>query len=184
VLDSKFKAEVGRGTILGHDLRLMIPITYMNNSGEAVGAVAQFYKLSPQEILIAHDEVAFEPGVVKLKNGGGENGHNGLKSVRARLANQDGYNRFRIGVGHPGNKALVNAYLTQQTPTQAEREAVVAAGELPQAILGDVLAGNWQTAMTALHTPEKTENSPGAPSSGSPVVQKSTKGSKGERDGI
>ena len=184
VLDSKFKAEVGRGTILGHDLRLMVPITYMNNSGEAVGAVAQFYKLSPQEILIAHDEVAFEPGVVKLKNGGGENGHNGLKSVRAWLANQDGYNRFRIGVGHPGNKALVNAYLTQQTPTQAEREAVVAAGELPQAILGDVLAGNWQSAMTALHTPEKTENSPDAPSSGSPVVQKSTKGSKGERDGI
>jgi PTH1 family peptidyl-tRNA hydrolase len=184
MLDSKFKAEVGRGTILGHDLRLMVPITYMNNSGEAVGAVAQFYKLSPQEILIAHDEVAFEPGVVKLKNGGGENGHNGLKSVRARLANQDGYNRFRIGVGHPGNKALVNAYLTQQTPTQAEREAVVAAGELPQAILGDVLAGNWQSAMTALHTPEKTENSPDAPSIGSPEGQKSTKGSKGERDGI
>ena len=162
----------------------MIPITYMNNSGEAVGAVAQFYKLSPQEILIAHDEVAFEPGVVKLKNGGGENGHNGLKSVRARLANQDGYNRLRIGVGHPGNKTLVNAYLTQQTPTQAEREAVAAAGDLPQAVLGDLLAGDWQSAMTALHTPEQTENSPDAPPSSSPVIQKDTKGSRGEKDGI
>ncbi len=183
-LDSKFKAEVGRGTILGHDLRLMIPITFMNNSGEAVGAIAQFYKLSPQEILIAHDEVAFAPGAVKLKNGGGENGHNGLKSVRARLANQDGYNRLRIGVGHPGNKTLVNAYLTQQTPSQAEREAIAAAGKLPLAILGDMLAGNWQSAMTALHTPEKPENAPDTASSSSSVMQQDTQGSEGEKDGI
>ena len=156
----------------------------MNNSGEAVGAIAQFYKLSPQEILIAHDEVAFEPGVVKLKNGGGENGHNGLRSVRARLANQDGYNRLRIGVGHPGNKALVNAYLTQQTPPQAEREAVAAAGDLPRAVLEHVLAGNWQSAMTALHTPEKTEISPSASTSTSQLIQNDTQGSKGEKDGI
>lgn len=183
-LDSKFKAEVGRGTILGHDLRLMIPITFMNNSGEAVGAIAQFYKLSPQEILIAHDEVAFAPGAVKLKNGGGENGHNGLKNVRARLANQDGYNRLRIGVGHPGNKTLVNAYLTQQTPSQAEREAIAAAGKLPLAILGDMLAGNWQSAMTALHTPEKPENAPDTASSSSSVMQQDTQGSEGEKDGI
>ena len=183
-LDSKFKAEVGRGTILGHDLRLMIPITFMNNSGEAVGAIAQFYKLSPQEILIAHDEVAFAPGAVKLKNGGGENGHNGLKSVRARLANQDGYNRLRIGVGHPGNKTLVNAYLTQQTPSQAEREAIAAAGKLPLAILGDMLAGNWQSAMTELHTPEKPENAPDTASSSSSVMQQDTQGSEGEKDGI
>ena len=183
-LDSKFKAEVGRGTILGHDLRLMIPITFMNNSGEAVGAIAQFYKLSPQEISIAHDEVAFAPGAVKLKNGGGENGHNGLKSVRARLANQDGYNRLRIGVGHPGNKTLVNAYLTQQTPSQAEREAIAAAGKLPLAILGDMLAGNWQSAMTALHTPEKPENAPDTASSSSSVMQQDTQGSEGEKDGI
>lgn len=183
-LDSKFKAEVGRGTILGHDLRLMIPITFMNNSGEAVGAIAQFYKLSPQEILIAHDEVAFAPGAVKLKNGGGENGHNGLKSVRARLANQDGYNRLRIGVGHPGNKTLVNAYLTQQTPSQAEREAIAAAGKLPLAILGDMLAGNWQSAMTALHTPEKPENAPDTASSSSSVMQQDTQGSEGEKDGV
>ena len=183
-LDSKFKAEVGRGTILGHDLRLMIPITFMNNSGEAVGAIAQFYKLSPQEILIAHDEVAFAPGAVKLKNGGGENGHNGLKSVRARLANQDGYNRLRIGVGHPGDKTLVNAYLTQQTPSQAEREAIAAAGKLPLAILGDMLAGNWQSAMTALHTPEKPENAPDTASSSSSVMQQDTQGSEGEKDGI
>ena len=63
-LDSKFKAEIGRGSILGQDVRLLVPITFMNNSGDAIGAVAQFFKIQPEEILIAHDEVAFEPGQV------------------------------------------------------------------------------------------------------------------------
>ena len=156
-LDTKFKAEIGRGNVLGYDVRLLIPMTYMNNSGDAIGAVAHFYKWLPEQILVAHDEVAFAPGTVRLKNGGGENGHNGLKSVRAQLANQDGYNRLRIGVGHPGNKSQVNYYLTQQTPTQDELASVAAAGQLPDDILRDMLAGNWQSAMTALHTPEKYE---------------------------
>jgi PTH1 family peptidyl-tRNA hydrolase len=154
-LDSKFKAEIGRGIVLNHDVRLLIPLTYMNNSGDAIGAAAHFFKCSAEEILIVHDEVAFEPGSVKLKNGGGENGHNGLKSVRARLGNQEGYNRLRIGVGHPGNKNQVNYYLTQQTPSEAERTSIAAAGQLSEGILRDMLAGNWQSAMTALHAPEK-----------------------------
>ncbi len=183
VLDSKFKAEIGRGTLCGHDLRLMIPVTYMNNSGEAVGAVAQFYKLTPQEILIAHDEVAFEPGVIRLKNGGGENGHNGLKSVRARLANNSDYNRLRIGVGHPGNKALVNHYLTQQTPTQAERELVESSGRLSSLVLEAVVAGNWQSAMTALHSPEQEAGAEAAQKA-SPGTKRETKHSSGEGDGI
>jgi PTH1 family peptidyl-tRNA hydrolase len=182
-LDTKFNAEIGRGNVLGHDVRLLIPMTYMNNSGDAIGAVAHFYKWSVEQILIAHDEVAFAPGTVKLKNGGGENGHNGLKSVRARLANQDGYNRLRIGVGHPGNKSQVNYYLTQQTPTQDERASVAAAGQLPDDILRDMLAGNWQSAMTALHTPEKHE----APSVANDAVTTGPidqQQNSGESDGI
>ena len=128
--------------------------------------------------MIAHDEVAFEPGTVKLKNGGGENGHNGLKSVRARLGNQDGYNRLRIGVGHPGNKNQVNYYLTQQTPTETERASIAAAGRLSEAILRDMLAGNWQSAMTALHAPEK--NSAIIPSS----EHSDQEHKSGENDGI
>lgn len=177
-LDSKFKAEIGRGIVLNHDVRLLIPVTYMNNSGDAIGAVAHFFKWSAEEILIAHDEVAFEPGTVKLKNGGGENGHNGLKSVRARLGNQDGYNRLRIGVGHPGNKNQVNYYLTQQTPTEAERVNIAAAGQLSEGILRDMLAGNWQSAMTALHAPEK--NSATTPSAEHGDQQHKS----GENDGI
>ena len=177
-LDSKFKAEIGRGIVLNHDIRLLIPVTYMNNSGDAIGAAAHFFKWSAEEILIAHDEVAFEPGTVKLKNGGGENGHNGLKSVRARLGNQDGYNRLRIGVGHPGNKNQVNYYLTQQTPTEAERVNIAAAGQLSEGILRDMLAGKWQSAMTALHAPEK--NSATTPSAEHSDQQHKS----GENDGI
>ena len=177
-LDSKFKAEMGRGIVLNHDVRLLIPLTYMNNSGDAIGAAAHFFKCSAEEILVVHDEVAFEPGLVKLKNGGGENGHNGLKSVRARLSNQGGYNRLRIGVGHPGNKNQVNYYLTQQTPTEAERASIAAAGQLSEGILRDMLAGNWQSAMTALHAPER--NSATTPNSEHSYQQYKS----GENDGI
>ena len=177
-LDSKFKAEIGRGIMLNHDIRLLIPLTYMNNSGDAIGAAAHFFKWSAEEILIAHDEVAFEPGTVKLKNGGGENGHNGLKSVRARLGNQDGFNRLRIGVGHPGKKNQVNYYLTRQTSTEAERASIAAAGQLSEDILRDMLAGNWQSAMTALHAPEKN-------SATTPRAEHNNQQHKsGENDGI
>lgn len=153
-LDARFKGEIGRGIIHDVDLRLLIPTTYMNNSGEAVGTLARFFKIEPQAILIVHDEVAFAPGIAKLKNGGGDNGHNGLKSIRASLGNQDTFNRLRIGVGHPGQRSRVNAYLTQQTPTQEERGLIQAAGLTSPEILADIFAGRWQSAMTAFHAPE------------------------------
>ena len=128
-VDTKFKGEIGRGLIGGTDVRLLLPSTFMNNSGESVGAVSRFFKLEPQEILVAYDEVAFEPGVVKLKQGGGSNGHNGVKSVIAGLGNRDEFVRLRIGVGHPGSKVQVIPYLTKQTPRQSEREQIAAAGD-------------------------------------------------------
>lgn len=155
--DTKFKGEIGRGVIAGVDLRLLIPSTFMNLSGDSSGAVARFYKIEPEEILVVYDEVAFEPGVVKLKSGGGDNGHNGIKSVRAGCANQDQFHRLRIGVGHPGSKDKVNAYLTQQTPQQSERELTAASGHFAEALLADMVAGNWQSAMTALHSPPLSE---------------------------
>ena len=155
--DTKFKGEIGRGVIAGVDLRLLIPSTFMNLSGDSSGAVARFYKIEPEEILVAYDEVAFEPGVVKIKSGGGDNGHNGVKSVRAGCADQDQFHRLRIGVGHPGSKDKVNAYLTQQTPQQSERELTTASGHFAEALLADVVNGNWQSAMTALHSPPLSE---------------------------
>ena len=153
-VDTKFKGEIGRGLIGGTDVRLLLPSTFMNNSGESVGAVSRFFKLEPQEILVAYDEVAFEPGVVKLKQGGGSNGHNGVKSVIAGLGNRDEFVRLRIGVGHPGSKVQVIPYLTKQTPRQSEREQIAAAGDFSDALIADMMRGEWQLAMTTLHAPE------------------------------
>lgn len=150
--EPRFKGRLGRGNILGHDVRLLLPSTYMNLSGESVGAVARFYKLAPEEILICYDEVAFEPGVLRLKSGGGDNGHNGIRSVIAGLGNQRGFLRLRIGVGHPGDKSRVTAYLTSVRMPEAERRLLAEAFDIPDAVLAHLLAGDLQKAMTALHS--------------------------------
>ena len=153
-LEAKFKGEIGRGLVAGTDVRFFVPSTFMNNSGEAVGAVSRFYKFDSLEILIAYDEVAFEPGTAKLKHGGGSNGHNGVKSVIAGLGGNKEFFRLRIGVGHPGAKSLVIPYLTQQTPRQSERELIAQSVDFADSIMADVVQGQWQRAMTVLHAPE------------------------------
>jgi PTH1 family peptidyl-tRNA hydrolase len=150
--EGRFKGRVGRGLIAGHDVRLLLPTTYMNLSGESVGAVARFYKLAPEEILICYDEVAFEPGVLRLKSGGGDNGHNGLRSVIAGLGNDRGFVRLRIGVGHPGDRSRVTAYLTSVRMPEAERQLLAQAFDVPDPVLAHLLAGDLQKAMTALHS--------------------------------
>jgi len=151
--DAKFKGLVGRGNVLGHDVRLLVPTTYMNLSGEAVGAVANFFKLSANEILIVQDEVAFEPGVVRLKAGGGDNGHNGLRSIISSLGNDAGFLRLRIGVGHPGDRDRVTSHLTSVTMPADERDQVARACAFADDVLEKVLAGEVQVAMNALHKP-------------------------------
>jgi PTH1 family peptidyl-tRNA hydrolase len=149
--ETKFKGEMGRGQVGGVDLRLLVPSTYMNLSGESVGAVSRFYKISAEEILVAYDEMAFDPGVVRLRHGGGDNGHNGIRSVRAGLANNADFHRLRIGVGHPGHKFLVTGYLTQQKMPVAERDCVEAAVAVSDSVLAAIVHGDWQAAMNVLH---------------------------------
>ena len=151
--EPRFKGHIGRGTIAGHDVRLLIPQTFMNLSGESVGAVAHFYKLAPEEILVVYDEMAFEPGVVRLRSGGGDNGHNGIRSVIAGLGNSRDFHRLRIGVGHPGQRDAVTAYLTQVRMPEDERIEVGRAMAIGDAVLADLLAGNLQQAMNRLHGP-------------------------------
>jgi PTH1 family peptidyl-tRNA hydrolase len=158
--EPRFKGLLGRGTILGHDVRLLVPLTFMNLSGESVGAVARFYKIAPEEVLVAYDEMAFEPGVVRLRAGGGDNGHNGVRSVIAGLGNARDFQRLRIGVGHPGDKSAVTAYLTQAKMPQPEREAVESAARLGDAVLAELLAGEFQKAMNRLHAPAERPDAP------------------------
>ena len=149
---SRFKGLLGRGDILGHDVRLIIPLTYMNLSGDAVGAVSRFYRIEPEEMLVAYDEMAFEPGVVRLKTGGGDNGHNGIRSVISSLGNARGFHRLRIGVGHPGDRNQVTPFLTSVRMPEDERALVARGCDLSDAVLGLLLAGDLQKAMTELHT--------------------------------
>jgi len=151
---SRFRGLLGRGDLLGHDVRLLLPLTYMNLSGDSVGAVARFYRVEPQEILVAYDEMAFEPGVVRLKTGGGDNGHNGIRSVISGLGNARNFHRLRIGVGHPGDRDRVTAYLTSVTPPARERELIEAGFELPDSILEQLLDGKIQKVMNWLHAPD------------------------------
>ncbi|MCZ4337418.1 aminoacyl-tRNA hydrolase [Shewanella colwelliana] len=123
VPDSKYYGLTARATLYGKDVRLLIPTTFMNLSGKSVGALANFFRIEPEEILVAHDELDMPPGVAKFKLGGGHGGHNGLKDVIAKLANDKGFYRLRIGIGHPGDKSLVSNYVLGKAP-QAEQRLI------------------------------------------------------------
>lgn len=114
--DVKFFGSTARLPAPHSDTRLLIPATFMNRSGKAVGALANFYKLTADEILVVHDELDLPPGVAKYKTGGGHGGHNGLKDIIAALGNDNSFHRLRIGIGHPGHKDKVTGYVLGKAP--------------------------------------------------------------------
>ncbi len=120
VPDSKYYGLSARVTLQGKDVRLLIPTTFMNLSGKSVGALANFFRIKPEEILVAHDELDMPPGVAKFKLGGGHGGHNGLKDIIAKLANDKGFYRLRIGIGHPGDKNLVSGFVLGKAPASEQ----------------------------------------------------------------
>lgn len=153
--ESRFHGLVGRGQLLGRDVRLLIPTTYMNRSGLAAAALARFFKIEVAEVFVAYDEMAFDPGTLRLKVGGGAGGHNGIRDLLSSFGNQDGFCRLRIGVGHPGSASKVTRYLTSNRMPDAERAEVEAVWQIDE-VLRDVLAGDLEPAMNALHAPVST----------------------------
>jgi PTH1 family peptidyl-tRNA hydrolase len=147
---ARYHGLVGRLARPGGELRLVLPQTYMNLSGKSVGALARFYKILPEEVLVVHDELDFPPGMAKLKLGGGVAGHNGLKDIAAQLGTQ-GFWRLRIGIGHPGDKSLVSDYVLN-SPSPAEREQIQAALARCLDVSTLLLDGDMQAAMLKLHT--------------------------------
>lgn len=147
---AKYPALLGRGTINGQDIRLLIPTTYMNLSGQAVGPVAHFFKIPAPAILVAHDELDIAPGTARLKSGGGHGGHNGLRDIIEKLGNDKSFQRLRIGIGHPGNARLVSNYVLTKPPQQ-EREYIEQAIDETVRVLPDILSGNHNSAMNRLH---------------------------------
>ena len=119
----KFFGKTARTLVNGKEVRLLVPTTFMNLSGKAVGALASFYRIKPEEILVIHDELDLPPGTAKLKQGGGLGGHNGLKDIVAQLGNNNNFYRLRIGIGHPGHRDLVAGYVLNK-PSPADRDAL------------------------------------------------------------
>ncbi|MEX2452108.1 MAG: aminoacyl-tRNA hydrolase [Rhodospirillales bacterium] len=110
----KFHGEIAEGTIGGTKVLVLKPMTYMNDSGRSVAAAVQFYKLAPEDVLVLHDELDLAPGKVRAKRSGGLAGHNGLRDIKAHIGPD--FRRLRLGIGHPGNKALVQAYALRDFP--------------------------------------------------------------------
>lgn len=149
--ESKFFGMAGKGTLAGHDLRLLIPTTFMNLSGKAVAAMATFYKIAPEEMLIAHDELDFEPGTARFKQGGGHGGHNGLRDIVPALGNNKNFHRLRIGIGHPGHASKVSGYVLK-SPSKVDRDRIDACIDEALAALPLLLEGDTTKAMTRLHS--------------------------------
>lgn len=148
-VEARHRGELTRALVGGHELWLLKPLTYMNLSGVSVRSVAGFYKIAPKEVLVAHDDLDFPPGVVRLKEGGGAGGHNGLRDIIAQLG--ESFWRLRIGIGHPGGRAEVLDYvLGRPTAVEGEiiRQAVHAAAEALPVILDE----GAQKAMNFLHS--------------------------------
>ena len=155
-VDRKYFGLVGKFVHQGCEVRLLIPTTYMNRSGQSVAALANFFKIKPEEILVAHDELDMPPGVAKLKQGGGHGGHNGLRDIIAQLGNQNNFHRLRLGIGHPGHASLVSGYVLGRAP-RSEQDLLDKSIDFALDVLPEILAGDWTVAMRKLHSQKATQ---------------------------
>lgn len=147
--EKKLHAELAAIDINPTICRLALPLTYMNHSGLSAREISQFFRILPSEILVVHDELDLPAGRVKLKSGGGNGGHNGLRDISAQLHNTD-YHRLRIGIGHPGHKDLVHNYVLGK-PSADDRQLIFDAIERAVAIMPAVMHGNIAGAMNELN---------------------------------
>lgn len=148
--EGKFHGLLARARVRDHEVMLLKPDTFMNHSGRAVGAVAQFYKITPAQIMVVHDELDLPPGSAKLKFGGGHGGHNGLKDIHAHLGSND-YWRLRIGIGHPGDRSEVENYVLKP-PRQEEQALIDAALRRALDVMSIIVEGKQEAAMLKLHS--------------------------------
>lgn len=153
--EKRFQGDHSKSIVNSRDIHLLKPMTFMNNSGQSVAACARYYKIEPEEILVAHDELDLEPGTVKLKKSGGHGGHNGLRDMIAHLGSKDFY-RLRLGIGHPGHRSkVVNYVLHNIAKDQQELVDITIAESID--IIPMLLNGQFDQAMQQLHTKQTTE---------------------------
>ncbi len=148
--EPKFYGDLCRLTCVGADLRLLKPTTYMNRSGQSIAAVLRYFDLAPEQLLIAHDELDLPVGTLRLKQGGGHAGHNGLRDTISVLGTRDFW-RLRIGIAHPGDRTLVTGYVLGR-PSSADADGITTALNDAECVLGDLINANFQAAMNCLHS--------------------------------
>lgn len=148
--DKKFHGQTARATLPTGDIWLLKPDTYMNKSGIAVSALAQFYKINPEEILVIHDELDIPCGHIRYKQGGGNGGHNGLKDIQAKLGSANFY-RLRLGIDHPGDRNLVVNYVLNK-PSADDKELINQAIQQSCQVMPLILAGEKEQAVRLLHS--------------------------------
>lgn len=147
--DKKFHGMVGRGTICGADVRLLMPDTYMNKSGMAVAPLMKFYNISPDELLVAHDELDIAAGLIKLKTGGGHGGHNGLRDIVPHTGND--FHRLRIGIGRPAHSSQVSNFVLSK-PSPDDKTAIGRAIDCVVDNLPTLLSGDLEKARNAINS--------------------------------
>lgn len=153
--EAKFSGELARVAISGQDVLVLKPGTFMNRSGQPVQALAQFYKLTPAQLLVVHDDLDLAAGDVRLKKAGGHGGHNGLRDIHQVIGAE--YLRLRVGIGHPGEKELVLGYVLGR-PSRADFDLINHSLDDAAAALPLWWTASWEKAVQALHsekTPEK-----------------------------
>ena len=149
--ERKFLGLYAKATFTGHSIHLLNPTTFMNRSGASIAALCQFFKLTPEQLLVVHDELDLPCGQARYKTDGGHGGHNGLRDTISALGNQKQFHRLRIGIDHPGSaKQVVNYVLNR--PGKAELSAIEHAIDECLATLPLALEGDWAKAMNRLHS--------------------------------
>jgi peptidyl-tRNA hydrolase, PTH1 family len=148
--ETRFGAAAARAHLAGRDVWLLQPLTFMNHSGDAVSRFAHYYKIPSAQLLVAYDELDLPPGIVRLRQGGGDAGHNGVHDIIEKLGSPD-FMRLRIGIGRPPSAGQGASYVLKRAP-RAEQALIDAAIELACQHLSDIVQGQYQKAMNALHT--------------------------------
>ena len=148
--NSKLHGAVAKITVESQSLYLFQPSTFMNDSGRALVAVAHYYKIAPNRILVAHDELDFPTGKIRIKCGGGHGGHNGLRDTINKISSRDFY-RIRIGINHPGDRGEVSNYVLSK-PKQTEKEEIIKSIEKSAQAIDLLIQAEFEKAFLQLHS--------------------------------
>ena len=152
--NKKYFGQLGKGRIGDHELSLLIPDTFMNESGKSVSAFLNFYKIDPSSMLVVHDDLDLPVGTARYKDGGGHGGHNGLRDIIACLGNENSFKRLRIGIDHPGDASQVTNYVLK-APLTNQKELIKKSFQNAMKSLPMLFDDNWDAALLDLHTKNK-----------------------------